>query len=175
MQTRVKVCVFFLAFIPLGCQQATAAQQSSGIKTVSAVVDRVIDGDTLAVTDSRARTYHLRMAGIDAPEHNQPYGQEARDALADLEGAKVQLLLSKHDRYGRYIGIVKLNGADVCLRQIRHGWAWHYKQYAGTQPPELRSQYAAAEISARQHHLGLWQDANPIPPWEFRRQERKSP
>ncbi len=178
MQTLVKVCVLFLAFIHFGYGQAVAGQHrtsTTSTKSVDAIIARVIDGDTVVVTDSRARTYHLRMAGIDAPEHNQPYGQDAKNALHDLSGAKVRLLLSKHDRYGRYIGIIKLNGTDICLRQIRQGWAWHYKKYANEQSAELRRQYAEAEITARNRHIGLWQDAAPTPPWEFRRMERKSP
>jgi endonuclease YncB( thermonuclease family) len=47
--------------------------------------------------------------------------------------------------------------------------AWHYKQYARDQSPQDRAAYAEAETTARQQRAGLWQDANPVPPWSFRR------
>ena len=77
---------------------------------------------------------------------------------------------SKHDRYGRIVGKVLLNGRDVCLDQVTAGMAWHYKFYQDDQTPEDRQLYAAAEIAARAGKVGLWIDPNPVPPWDFRRQ-----
>ena len=79
---------------------------------------------------------------------------------------------TKKDRYGRVLGRVLVNGADVCHEQIRAGLAWHYKQYANEQPDGLRLSYASAEQQARQEKLGLWGAPDHIPPWEFRHPER---
>ena len=64
------------------------------------------------------------------------------------------------------------NGTDVCLEQIKLGMAWHYKQYESEQPKEERETYAQTELSARANAIGLWKDKQPIPPWEYRRQQK---
>ena len=45
---------------------------------------KVSDGDTIWVTDESGRRTKIRMSRIDAPEMNQPYGNEAADRLAEL-------------------------------------------------------------------------------------------
>ena len=57
---------------------------------------------------------------------------------------------------------------DSNLAQVKRGLAWHYKQYQREQSPPDQQSYAAAEIEARAAKLGLWRDADPVPPWEFR-------
>ena len=61
-----------------------------------------------------------------------------------------------------------LAGLDCNLEQVKRGLAWHYKQYQREQSPTDQQSYAAAEIEARAAKLGLWRDADPVPPWEFR-------
>jgi endonuclease YncB( thermonuclease family) len=61
------------------------------------------------------------------------------------------------------------------LEQVRRGLAWHYKAYQREQPPEDRVSYAAAEEEARRLRLGLWQDTQPVPPWELRRDGHQNP
>jgi len=46
--------------------------------------------------------------------------------------------------------------------------AWDYKYYQAEQSPEDRKLYANAEDEARAMGRGLWADANPSPPWDFR-------
>jgi endonuclease YncB( thermonuclease family) len=41
--------------------------------------------------------------------------------------------------------------------------AWHYKAYQSDQASADRSQYAAAEIAAREADIGLWSDPNSYP------------
>ena len=79
----------------------------------------------------------------------------------------------KIDRYGRLVGKIILNGVDVCLEQIKAGMAWHYKDYEDEQTPADRDLYARAEDEARNARRGLWADANPIEPSEYRRDERE--
>jgi endonuclease YncB( thermonuclease family) len=66
-----------------------------------------------------------------------------------------------------------LEGRDVCLAQIRAGMAWHYKYYQNEQSAEDRQMYADVEEEARMSKRGLWVDADPTPPWEFRRSGNK--
>jgi endonuclease YncB( thermonuclease family) len=74
----------------------------------------------------------------------------------------------KVDKYGRKLGKLLLAGLDCNLMQIKRGLAWHYKRYQREQSPTDQQSYAAAEIEARQAQAGLWRDADPMSPWEFR-------
>ena len=128
------------------------------------------DGDTLTVLDAKHVQHKVRLAGIDAPEKRQAYGQASREHLAKLVfGREVVVDAGKVDRYGRTVGRVRFNGQDVGLEQIRAGLAWHYKAYEREQPAEDRLSYAQAEEAARKAHAGLWHDAAATPPWKWRR------
>lgn len=140
----------------------------------------VADGDTLTVLDADRVQHKVRLAGIDAPEKKQPFGQRSRQHLSALAFSKpVEVRWRKRDRYGRLIGTVFAPEAactasmcektvDVSLRQLEAGLAWHYRKYAHEQPSEERERYAAAENVARDARLGLWRDPSPMPPWEWR-------
>jgi endonuclease YncB( thermonuclease family) len=67
------------------------------------------------------------------------------------------------------VGKALVNGVDVCLEQVKTGFAWHYKKYQHEQSPEDRQLYAEAEIRARDERLGLWRENNPNSPWGYRR------
>lgn len=124
----------------------------------------VSDGDTITVLDSAKRTHKIRLAGIDAPEKAQPFGQRSKQHLSGLVyGKEVAVIFDERDRYGRIVGKVMLPSGDVNLEQIRAGKAWHYKRYSNDRA------YSAAEDSAKRQGLGLWADRNPTPPWEWRR------
>ena len=128
------------------------------------------DGDTIMVLDGSNKSQTIRLQGIDAPEGGQGFGNRSRQNLGDLVGGKeVTVEWFKRDRYGRIVGKVSLDGNDVCLEQIKAGMAWHYKYYQSEQSNEDRELYANAETAARVRGQGLWSDANPIPPWDFRR------
>jgi endonuclease YncB( thermonuclease family) len=74
----------------------------------------------------------------------------------------------KIDRYGRRVCTVWLNGKDLNLAQIASGLAWHYKRFEHEQSVEEREAYAQAEDKARHNRLRLWQDDQPIAPWDWR-------
>ena len=134
------------------------------------LVVAVADGDTITVLDDLKQQHKIRLMGIDAPEKKQAYGQRSKDSLSELVYMKyVDVTWSKHDRYGRIVGHVKLEGADICLEQIKRGMAWHYKQYQREQVEGDRSLYGASESAARELKVGLWHDETPIEPSSFRR------
>ena len=62
-----------------------------------------------------------------------------------------------------------LVGLDCNLVQVERGLAWHYKAYEREQSVIDRLAYADAEVVAKAAKRGLWADAEPVPPWEFRR------
>lgn len=137
--------------------------------TLQGRVVGVADGDTVTVLDSTNTQTKIRLMGIDAPEKKQPFGQRSKASLSDLIYDKqVTVEYNKTDRYGRTIGKILLDGLDVNLQQIKNGLAWHYKKYEREQPVVDRDLYADAEREAMDKGLGLWHDATPIPPWEWR-------
>ncbi len=136
----------------------------------------VADGDTISVFTADKGRVRIRLQGIDAPELTMPYAQISRRHLRALVFDKmITFDAEKIDRHGRTVAIVRLpDGTDVCLAQIQAGLAWHFKHYENEQTPEDRSFYAAAEAIAKAARKGLWQDLEPIPPWEFRAQRREA-
>jgi endonuclease YncB( thermonuclease family) len=127
--------------------------------------------------------HRIRLAGIDAPEKGQPFGNRAKENLSRLAyGKEARVEWQKRDRYGRIVGTVWVVSSDMPCRdelgcpktldaglvQLTVGLAWHYKKYANEQDPQQRGQYAFAEEEARGKRAGLWRDPNPVPPWEWR-------
>ena len=152
--------------------------------TVTGKVVGVSDGDTITVLDSDKRQHKIRVAGIDAPEKNQPFGQRSKENLSWLVfGKEVDVQWSKHDRYQRIVGKVMVaepncqraacnKTLDAGLGQITAGFAWWYRKYAKEQPAEDAGAYEFAEQEARVRHVGLWRDVDPTPPWDWRRKDR---
>lgn len=149
------------------------------ISLAEAYIGRVIgvsDGDTITVLDNSNTQHKIRLAGIDAPEKSQAFGQRSKENLSVLVFGKSVLVDSrKNDRYGRSIGKITVNGQDANLAQIRAGFAWHYKAYEKEQLPADRAAYSQAETDARRRRAGVWQDSMPIPPWDFRHGTRGAP
>ncbi len=144
-------------------------------ETIMGRVVGVADGDTITVLDADKVQHKIRLAGIDAPEKKQAFGNRSKESLSALTFDKtVAVETTKRDKYGRQIGKVLVNGRDVNLVQVERGMAWFYRQYQRDQSPNDRRLYEAAEDAARAGKRGLWRDAYPVPPWEFRRNKTKS-
>lgn len=134
----------------------------------------VTDGDTIRLLTRDHTLYKIRLAGIDAPEKNQAFGQRSKQALSECAIDKeARIDANKTDRYGRTVGKVIVNGVDCNLRQIKLGMAWHYKKYESEQDVEDRSLYAQAEYLAQRDRLGLWAEQQPIAPWDYRKSKRR--
>ena len=102
------------------------------------------------------------MTGIG--ESRQAFGTRAKQALANKIFQKTVVLeIRDTDRYGRSIADIYLGSRWINKELVAEGYAWHYKKYSSDQD------LARAEITARGKRVGVWVEANPIPPWEFRR------
>jgi len=127
----------------------------------------VHDGDTLTLlveTPDGKRQVKIRMDGIDAPEIGQPAGKQSREALAEMVFGKQCSVESRGtDKYGRTIGRVSVDDADVNAAMLDAGMAWHYQKY------DHRADMAAREAAARQAGIGIWGDPSPVPPWDWRK------
>lgn len=142
----------------------------------SGVVTRVFDGDSFLVRplNQRPRTKDIdvRLMDIDAPEKDQPYADAARNALVFLiEGRRVFVDVVEIDRYGRKVAKVyrEPDRLEIARTLVHEGHVWVNRKYA--KDPTL----AKLEDAARAKHFGLWSLAADqlMPPWQFRRQQRK--
>jgi micrococcal nuclease len=99
--------------------------------TYTAHVDRVVDGDTIDVSiDLGFDIWHktrVRLAGIDAPEHNTELGkvvaQFVKEALTDKW---VTLTTYKPDKYGRILADVSVGTDNFNRALIAKGYAVAY-------------------------------------------------
>ncbi|MEJ2067488.1 MAG: thermonuclease family protein [Deltaproteobacteria bacterium] len=103
-------------------------------------------------------------------KRGQPQGIEATKELkALILGELVQVYLTGDKTYGREVCIIYDQGMNINLEMVKRGYAWAYRRYLKT---PYASEFIDAERQAREKKLGIWQDANPMPPWEFRRLSR---
>ncbi|MBI3431500.1 MAG: thermonuclease family protein [Hydrogenophilales bacterium] len=136
---------------------------------MTGVVIIVIDGDTVlfkpdAYHPSGRAFLKIRLADIDAPEHDQPYGEAATRALAaQVLNQRVEVDTVATDVYGRTIARIRMDGDEVGADLVRRGLAWSVTRSRNA------SALKAAQRQARLARRGLWQDAAPIPPRVWRR------
>ena len=145
----------------------TSAFARQGVEVAGKVVG-VADGDTITVLDAANTQHKVRLAYIDAPEKAQPFGNRAKQKLSDVcFGKRATVRVIDTDRYGRNVGEVTCNGVAANRMMVDSGMAWVYTKYAKGQ-----GALESAQSTAKAAKLGLWSDASPTPPWEFRREKR---
>lgn len=99
--------------------------QVSVTKTTVSVVDtpqiisgkcHVIDGDTISIGKQK-----IRLAGIDAPELNKPYGKKAKWALVELcKGQNITANLTGETSYDRVVAKCFLDdGRDLAAEMVK--------------------------------------------------------
>ncbi len=161
--------LFLTAIILTVCNIATA-------QNITGTVTRVSDGDTLTVRTADKKTITIRLARIDAPEIShwgnpaQPFGKEAGDWLREVaRGEPVTVQIDTVDKYGRSVGTVFMGNENLNAMMVEDGYAWVFDYFAqDEQGDELRK----LETVARENHKGLWIDANPINPADFRKSQK---
>jgi micrococcal nuclease len=181
----VKPRILCLAIVLALAAGALPAFAEGPPRQVEGIVTYVSDGDTIHVVDDFGTKLKVRLYGIDAPETpkingrtgvvskpGQPYGEEAEKALKEkIQAQRVRLDIMGFDRYRRAIAVVWLGDRDINRELVAEGHAWAYRQYLDR---PYAGGYIEAERQARSQKLGLWQQANPKPPWEFRRTLKRS-
>ena len=121
------------------------------------------DGDTVRIKDS-ASEYKLRITDIDAPERNQSYGKKSRRALMQFcAETNIHVVSMGYDKYQRKLGRLKCNEQDASQFMVKNGHAWFNRRYS------MDYSLALLEDEARKDKRGLWQAAQQIPPWVWRK------
>ena len=129
-----------------------------------AKVIAVMDGDTVLVLRD-GRKIKVRLVNIDAPESDQEFGKESRDALAGMV-LKKQVRINSHaiDSYGRMIAEVSIDGQSVNEAQVSKGMAWDNSHY------RRNPRFQSLSKQAQQSRRGLWaKSSQPISPEQWRK------
>jgi len=125
-------------------------------------VHKVVDGDTIDVDIDLGFSVSLfsrvRLAGIDTPESRTTDAKEKALGLEVKEKLKKELAAAKDvviktekpdssEKYGRILGWVFLDGAEVSLNQklIDEGYAWTYG--GGTKIKDFDELVAKRQVS----------------------------
>ena len=118
-----------------------AQKQKVGV-TYDAIINRVIDGDTVVVQanflpDPLKKELSVRIFGVDTPEKGHraqcpreaALGQRATEytTRAVTSASRVTVMLREWDKYGgRVIGDIMVDGTSLRTRLIREGLAREY-------------------------------------------------
>jgi len=154
----IRCLFFFLALLP-------AIALADNCKVI-----HVSDGDTFTCLTGTNEQVKVRLAEIDAPELNQPYGNSSKQSLTTLILSEmVKLDVQDTDDYGRTVArTIRVDGIDVNAHQVRAGSAWVYPKY-------LRDKsLLVLQTEAKNNQLGIWglPATDQIPPWDWRHTKR---
>lgn len=152
----------------------TAMSQAAPLRTVTATITKITDGDTVQAVTPEGTKLKVRLYGIDAPETpkgkipGEPFGNDARDYLAILvSNMTVRLEIRDIDRYRRMVAILWLGERNVNQEMISAGMAEAYREYL-KQP--YRIPFIHTEQAAKALGKGIWsQGRNYERPSQFRR------
>jgi micrococcal nuclease len=137
--------------------------------TVEGKVTRIIDGDSILVTDAKSVEYEVQLEGIDAPELKQDFGKESTEGLTKLiNGKSVRLTWKSKDNFERLLAQVYDGEKHINIEMIKTGMAWHFKRYNKDET------LAKAESAAKEAKKGLWATESPVAPWDYRK-DNKAP
>jgi endonuclease YncB( thermonuclease family) len=152
---------FFVSAIWLSAAQAFCPAPT-GLTSVS--VQRVVDGDTLRLSDGRS----VRMIGLNTPElgkqgrSDEPFAVAARkrlEALVADSGGRVGLRPGPQgkDHYGRTLAhVYSASGANLEALMLADGLGF---QVAVAPNVDLVACQQAAETAARQAGRGIWRQS----------------
>lgn len=155
-----------LAVVSLGAAVSLGAGCDGGSNCgpSSALVTRIVDGDTIEL----ATGVKIRYLLVNAPEttngHNDCFGTESVTFNKDLVLNKTVDLaydVECQDRYGRTLAYVTVDGVEVNSRMLERGYGCllHISPDGDSRLDEFKALESAAKAANR----GLWGACNPIP------------
>ena len=114
------------------------------------VASRIIDGDTIEVTDAAGYIEKVRLIGIDTPERGECGFKEAGARLSELILNSEVLLVTggtdNQDRYKRLLRYVDFGEIDAGLVLIQEGFAIaRYDSRDGYPQHDRESEYVKAD------------------------------
>ena len=147
------------------------SNNAANAETITGILDSVIDGATITII-SKGKVVEIRLFGIDTPDKTQAFGQVARNftgGKAAKGELRVEPITKTKDHDGRIVAIVFVNDINLNEQILSQGFGWVYRQYC---KESFCADWLKLEAVAKASHAGLWVDANPTPPWEYRQKQR---
>jgi micrococcal nuclease len=143
--------------------------------TVQTTIDRVVDGDTVAVTINQ-QAEKLRLSNLDTEESNHgsdkpvtPWGKKAKEEATRLlpVGTPVTLefagnepleecLERYRDNFGRLLVWLHQGEEDFQELMIAAGYSPYFNKYGNADFAEHHARFVAAERAAQSAHVGVW-------------------
>ena len=160
---RTLICLLAILLV------SSLVHSASFARTIEGKVTKVADGDTITVLDSDNEQHRVRIAGIDAPEKKQPFGNASKKRLHELVGGKeVRVEFEKYDRYqtdleanaagivSKWCDMILFAKTDKIMRTEEAGFGgvdrkradqvnttrWIYTRATPTTPGGVRPEYA---------------------------------
>ena len=161
----IALAAVFLVLLLAACQTAPTLETCNDVYRATtrggaaytttnqgALVDRVIDGDTIEMANGA----RVRYISVDTPERDEPFYQKATDFNRRLvEGQRVKLLKdeSNEDRFGRLLRYVLAGDILVNAELVREGLA-EAKPYE----PDVKfaACFDALMQEAQENRRGMW-------------------
>ena len=122
----------------------------------SAVVKRVIDGDTVELFNGTV----LRYMGITAPEEGEDFAEEATNLNQSLvEGKEIKLEYDNYtsDKFGRILAYPTIDNRNICIELVSKGMA-EIVIYQKRRPFIFQVQLLEAQEQAKKNKLGIWKN-----------------
>jgi micrococcal nuclease len=153
----VAIAIVSFALPPTATASPTAA---------TALVLKIVDGDTIDIRDDDRGRLRVRLLGIDTPETKKPgftvgcWGPEAtKFAETTMLGQRVALVpdptQNSTDRYGRTLAyLVRADGWDYSVEAARAGAALSYVY--DDRPVSRHDAIESAQAEAQSARRGLW-------------------
>jgi len=130
----------------------------------------VMDGDTVRLRDvSNGVEFKVRLFCIDAPEKNQLNGIKSKDHLNKILPLEVDVI-PMGGSYDRIVAVLTDNDRVINFEMIKDGYAWVYVDYCNTSRKQELIDY---QNKAQLNKIGIWESNNNIPPWDWRKENRK--
>jgi endonuclease YncB( thermonuclease family) len=132
--------------------------------TIRMKVSGILDSDIFETNNKKRKKVILY--GIDAPEQDQPFGQEAREFLKESI-CKKKIKTKLYDKNDDNIdtAIVFVGGKNINELMVKSGYAWVYQPSC---TESFCDDWIKYEEEAREQKKGLWSNSSRIAPWIWR-------
>jgi endonuclease YncB( thermonuclease family) len=122
-------------------------------------------GDVLNIVHPEEGILTITLYGINAPEEKQRYFKRAKKFLTEKVEGRVVNVREILTEQKILTAVIVCDGININEKVLQAGYAWVYEKYCDQ---DFCSDWLTYEKQARNKKSGLWQDENPIPPWEWR-------
>lgn len=133
-------------------------------ETITGTVSAVESGDLLTVQASGAQK-EIRLYGVDCPEPGQPFADKAKDYITQKSlNKEVSVDVKATDSAGKTVGVAVSEYVNLNQSLLEAGLAWWDSQNTPSD-----NAFKALNAKAIVSKAGLWSDAAPLAPWDYRR------